>query len=358
MAQLRQDYQEFVARGAEVVVVGPEDGPAFQAYWQKEQLPFVGLPDPKHTVADLYGQQVKLLKMGRMPALMVVDKEGQVRYQHYGNSMRDIPPNDEILALLDDLNRWNGRDEGGVAEMKLDGQVALVTGGAVRLGKALALALAGEGVRVAVHYASSVGPAGETVAQIKAAGSDALAIQADLFQSGQAASVIERAVAYFGQVDILINSAAIFEPADVAHTTEDLWDRHFAINLKAPFFLSQAFAAQVGKDRSGHIVNIADWRGLRPDTRYLAYSLTKAGLLVMTQGLALAVAPNIQVNALALGAILPPPGRDQTYLDGLAQGIPLRRVGSPEEVAKALRYLLQSDFITGEVIFVTGGEHL
>jgi peroxiredoxin len=104
MAQLRQDYEEFAKRDAEVLVVGPDDRAAFQQYWQKEQLPFVGLPDPEHTVADLYGQQVKLLQMGRMPALMVVDKEGQVRYRHYGSSMRDIPPNDEILALLDELN--------------------------------------------------------------------------------------------------------------------------------------------------------------------------------------------------------------------------------------------------------------
>jgi peroxiredoxin len=104
MAQLRQDYEEFAKRDAEVLVVGPDDRAAFQQYWQKEQLPFVGLPDPEHTVADLYGQQVKLLKMGRMPALMVVDKGGEVRYRHYGGSMRDIPPNDEILALLDELN--------------------------------------------------------------------------------------------------------------------------------------------------------------------------------------------------------------------------------------------------------------
>ena len=110
MAQLRQDYAQFVARGAEVVVVGPEDAPAFAQYWQKEQLPFVGLPDPRHSVADRYGQEVKLLKGGRMPALRVVDKQGQVRYQHYGDSMMDIPKNEAILALLDDLNRENSQE--------------------------------------------------------------------------------------------------------------------------------------------------------------------------------------------------------------------------------------------------------
>jgi pteridine reductase len=240
----------------------------------------------------------------------------------------------------------------------LEGRVALVTGGAVRLGKALAWALAREGVRLAVHYNASAGPAEETVAEIRALGSDALAIQADLSRPGQSPSVIERATTHYGMVDILVNSAAIFEPSDVAHTTEAGWDRHFAINLKAPFFLSRAFAAQVGKDRPGHIVNIADWRGVRPDTEYLAYSLTKAGVLAMTEGLALALAPNIQVNAIAPGAILPPPGKGRDYLGQLAGDIPLQRVGSPAEIAKALIYLLRSDFVTGQTIFVTGGEHL
>lgn len=105
MAQLRQDYEEFQRRDAEVVIVGPESAKAFADYWTKEELPFVGLPDPDHSVANRYGQEVKLLKMGRMPALMVIDKQGVVRYQHYGNSMQDIVPNAEVLALLDDLQR-------------------------------------------------------------------------------------------------------------------------------------------------------------------------------------------------------------------------------------------------------------
>lgn len=105
MAQLRQDYPEFQRRGAEIVIVGPENPKAFADYWTKEQLPFVGLPDPDHSVAGRYGQEVKLLKMGRLPALMVVDKGGVVRYQHYGNSMQDIVPNAELLELLDELQR-------------------------------------------------------------------------------------------------------------------------------------------------------------------------------------------------------------------------------------------------------------
>ena len=242
--------------------------------------------------------------------------------------------------------------------MELNGKVAIVTGGAVRLGKALALALAEQGARLVIHYGSSAGPAQETVTEIKAMGSDALAIQADLSQSGEAPSIVERAVAHFGQVDILVNSAAIFKPGNWDDTTEANWDRHFAINLKSPFFLSQAFAKHVGQERAGHIVNIADWRGVRPGTDHIAYTLTKAALIAMTKSLALALAPNIQVNAIAPGLILPPPGEDQSYLERKAGKIPAQRAGSPEEIAKALMFLLRSDFVTGDLIFVTGGEHL
>jgi len=242
--------------------------------------------------------------------------------------------------------------------MELQGKVALVTGGAVRLGKSLALALAKEGVQIAIHYGSSAGPAQQAVAEIKSLGSDGLAIQADLSQSGDVATIVERAVAHFGHVDILVNSAAIFQAGNWHNTTEANWDRHFAINLKSPFFLSQAFATHVGHERPGHIVNIADWRGFRPGTDHLAYTLTKAGLIAMTKSLALALAPNIQVNAIAPGMILPPPGRDPSFLERTAAQIPAGRVGSPAEIAKTLIFLLRADFITGDLIFVTGGEHL
>jgi len=242
--------------------------------------------------------------------------------------------------------------------MELDGKAAIVTGGAVRLGKALALALAGQGVRVGIHYGSSAGPAEAVVKEIKAMGSDAVAIQADLSQPAEARSIVERAAAHFGQVDILVNSAAIFEPGNWDDTTEANWDRHFAINLGSPFFLSQAFATQVGRERAGHIVNIADWRGVRPGPDHIAYTLTKAAIIAMTKSLALALAPNIQVNAIAPGLILPPPGQDQAYLESKANEVPAKRVGSPQEIANAMVYLLHSDFVTGDLIFVTGGEHL
>jgi len=240
----------------------------------------------------------------------------------------------------------------------LEGKVAIVTGGAVRLGKALALALAKHGAHVAVHYGGSADAAEETATQIKSVGREAIAIQADLAQTRQVSNVLQRAIQHFGQVDILVNSAAIFEPGDWAETTEEQWDKHFSINLKSPFFLSQAFAAHIGPERKGHIINISDWRATRPRADYVAYTLTKAALITLTKSLALALAPNIAVNTIAPGAILPPPGQDQTYLERIGQAIPARRAGSPEEVSKAMLYLLDADFVTGELIFVTGGQHL
>lgn len=242
--------------------------------------------------------------------------------------------------------------------MELETRVAIVTGAGVRLGRAMALALAVQGARLVIHYYSSAEPALETVAQIRDRGGEAIIVQADLNQPRQAPILVEQAVAHYGRIDILVNSAAIFEPGEWDNTTEENWDRHFDINLKSPFFLTQAFARQVGPDRRAHVVNIVDWRALHPGTDHVAYTIAKAGLVTMTHSLALALAPNIQVNAIAPGMILPPPGQDETYLAHWADKIPARRIGSPEEVIKALLYLLQADFVTGEVIYVTGGEHL
>jgi pteridine reductase len=155
-----------------------------------------------------------------------------------------------------------------------------------------------------------------------------------------------------------VNSAAIFEPRGVADTTSAAWDRHFAVNLKAPFLLSQAFAAQGASDAAGKIVNISDWRGLRPDGASVAYTLTKAALITLTQVLAVALAPRIQVNCLALGAILLPAGADEAYRDRLLAQIPARRLGGPADVVRALLFLLESDYVTGEVVLVDGGRHL
>lgn len=242
--------------------------------------------------------------------------------------------------------------------MQLDGAVGIVTGGAVRLGRALSLGLAEQGVRVGVHYGTSDIAARAVVEEIRVLGGQALAVQADLSQPKEAPSLVDRVAAHFGRVDVLVNSAAIFEPGGWDDTTLAGWDRHVAINLTSPFFLSQAFARQVGPGRTGHIVNIADWRGERPGADHIAYAVTKSALIGLTRSLAVALAPDIQVNAIAPGLILPPPGEGPEYLAARAAGIPARRVGSPQEVVHAMTFLLRSDFVTGDVVSVTGGQHL
>lgn len=197
-----------------------------------------------------------------------------------------------------------------------------------------------------------------TVADIQNAGGSAAAFTADLRNLSQLDELVEQVSKRFGSVDLLVNSAATFAPTGFADTTEPLWDLQFAVNLKAPFFLSQVFARHLGADRSGQIINVADWRAVRPDPDSLAYSLTKAGIVAMTKGLALALAPNIRVNSIAPGAILPPRDRDEAYLDEMGKRAPLKRHGSPDEVVKAMLYLVTAEFVTGQIIFVDGGEHL
>jgi pteridine reductase len=242
--------------------------------------------------------------------------------------------------------------------MEIAGKVALVTGAGVRVGRAIAVGLAARGMRLLVHYHTSAGSAEEVVAEIVARGGEALAVRADLRDTGALPGLIQRGLDAWGSVDVLVNSASIFRRGAILDTTEALWDDHLAINLKAPFFLCQAFARALREGQRGHIINIADWRAVRPGTQYIAYTLAKAALVAMTESLAQALGPAVQVNAIAPGAILPPPGDDGSYFRQLADRLPLRHVGEPEEIIKAVLYLLDSDFVTGELLFVTGGEHL
>lgn len=241
--------------------------------------------------------------------------------------------------------------------MQLRGKVALVTGGARRLGRAFVLALADAGMDVIVHYGHAAREAEETVAQVRGRGARAVALQADLQSAEDAARVVERAAEVLAPPHVLINSAAIFLPGTVMDTDLENWSRHFRINLRAPFLLIQSFARLLG-DRPGKVVNIADWRAAYPGRQYLAYTLSKAALLTLTQMAARELAPHIQVNALALGAVLPPPGKDEAYVQRLVQRVPARRTARLEEITDALLFLLRNDYITGEILFVDGGAHL
>lgn len=236
----------------------------------------------------------------------------------------------------------------------------MVTGGAVRLGRAISLQLAADGADVCIHYSRSADAARETVAELAALGVQGLGVQADFSADpvAGAAEVMAAARHGLGEIDILINSAAIFEPGTLTSTEPDAWDRHLDINLMAPVWLAKEFAAQLPVDRHGVIINVVDWRGLRPQPGHLAYTIAKAGLIAATRQLAIELGPRIRVNAIAPGAILPAPGGTDEDFARLADRIPLRRTGTPEDVTAAVSYLLASRFVTGEVLCVTGGQQL
>ncbi len=243
--------------------------------------------------------------------------------------------------------------------MELRDRVAVVTGGAVRIGRALCLALADAGADVCVHFGHSRDAAERTVADIRKRGRKAVTVQADLMQPAPAAeTIISAAMQAFGRVDVLMNNASIFEPGLLQDTSPDDWDRHHRANLQAPLCLCQRFAEQVPQGGNAAIINMADWRALRPQPGHLAYTLSKAGIVCLTQVLAQELAPSIRVNAIAPGAILPPSGAGQQQFESLAPSIPLRRTGAPGDIVAAALYLLRNDFVTGEILHVTGGQQL
>jgi glucose 1-dehydrogenase len=243
--------------------------------------------------------------------------------------------------------------------MNLSGKVAVVTGGAVRVGREISLALAEAGCHLFIHYGRSAEPARNTKAEAEAFGIETEIYSANLADAVATQTIIPAAVDRFDQVDILVNSAAIFLDGSLATTTLDMWETQFAINLRAPFLLSQAFAAQLPVESQGAIINITDARIFRPAADHVAYRLTKSALVNLTETLAHDLAPQIRVNAVALGAILPPPGEDAGYLDNLAQTrVPLRRPGNARIVAENILHLLSQDFLTGVTIRIDGAEFL
>jgi NAD(P)-dependent dehydrogenase (short-subunit alcohol dehydrogenase family) len=242
--------------------------------------------------------------------------------------------------------------------MDINGKIAIVTGGAARLGREIALGLARAGVDLVLHYWRSADAARQTAAEMESLGRRVVTVQADLADSQAAAGVIFEAAAELGAADFLINSAAVFERSSVDAITAAAWQRQFSINLHAPFCLCQEFARRRPAGGRGHIVNLVDWRALRPGAGYLVYTLTKSGLVTLTRILAQELAPNVRVNAIAPGAILPPPGEGQEYLERLSARIPLGHPGAPRDIVEAVLFLLRSEFITGEVLHVTGGQEL
>ncbi|MFH1329407.1 MAG: SDR family oxidoreductase [Actinomycetota bacterium] len=241
--------------------------------------------------------------------------------------------------------------------MELLGACALVTGGARRVGRAISLGLAGAGCDLVLHYGSAETEAAATAADAEALGARVSLVGADLADPRSP----ERLLAAAGDlapVRVLVNSAAVFPDDDLAGITAEQWDRTLAVNLRAPVLLTRAFAAALPEGSEGAVVNITDWRTARPYREHFSYTVAKGGLGAFTRAAAEALAPRIRVNAVALGAILPPPGRGSDYLKALAQEIPAGQPGGTDPVVAAVLFLLRNPFVTGEILRVDGGAHL
>jgi len=240
---------------------------------------------------------------------------------------------------------------------RFKGKVALVTGAGRRLGKATALALARRGAAVAVHYHASEEEAHKVVAEIELFGGRAMAVQADQGDKGQVDSAVGKIVAKLGGIDILINSASVFERTPFLDSNVEAWDRHINTNLRGPYLFCRAVAPGMLDRGAGKIVNLADVEPDRPWPAYLAYSVSKAGLVALTRGLARTLAPRIQVNAVAPGTIRTPRAGTTDMADAAAQEIPLGRRGEPEDIANAALFLLSdlASYITGVTLAVDGG---
>lgn len=237
----------------------------------------------------------------------------------------------------------------------LAGRRVLVTGGAVRVGRALALCCAQMGMDVAVHYRSSAGPAGDTARDCRELGVRAVTVAGDLGVAADCRRVVAEAQAALGGLDVLVASASSFEARAFADIDEAHIDAGLAVNLRAPLLLAQVAAPGMRAAGFGRIVFMSDVAGLEPWPRFLVHSVAKAGLVMLTRGLAQELAPEVTVNAIAPGTVLMPDGHTQAALRRSEEKSVLGRVGSPDDVAGALRYLLEADYVTGHTLVVDGG---
>lgn len=241
--------------------------------------------------------------------------------------------------------------------MDLKGRVALVTGGARRVGRALALALADGGARIAIHHHESPADAASLIDQLSARGIEAVAFQYDLRKADAPDRLVADVVDHFGTLDILVNSAAVMVRSPLEDITFDQWDDTFALNLRAPFFCARAAERAMG-ERGGVIVNLADLAGIEAWPAYAAHGISKAGVIHMTRVLARILAPRVRVNAIAPGAVLLPESWSADDAAHLERTTPLHRLGSPNDVAQAMLYLIEADYVTGDLIVVDGGRHI
>ena len=232
---------------------------------------------------------------------------------------------------------------------------ALITGGAIRLGRAITLALAAAGYDIALHYNSSAGPAAETAATVRDLGGRCTLFGHDLQDAAGIPELMGQVTAVFPHLNLLVNNASAYDQATIAATTPELFDRQLAVNLRAPFFLTQAFAAAI---ETGTVINILDNKIAFNQYEYAAYLLSKKSLADLTRLAAMEFAPRIRVNGVAPGVVLPAASRSESYLQWRVQGIPLQRQGETRHITETILHLLNNEFLTGQFITVDGGESL
>jgi len=245
-----------------------------------------------------------------------------------------------------------------MANTKNKNKSALVTGAARRIGKSIALFLAKNGYNIALHYGSSDDEAQKTAAAIRETGVICETFKCDFYNEDETLSLLPRVTKTFPNLTLLVNNASIFKKAAIADTDPEKFNRHIAVNLKAPFFLMRDFARMCN---TGHVINILDSRITHTPAKrdnYAVYTLAKKALAELTRMSAVEFAPEIRVNAIAPGLIFPPAGKSEDFLNKKAQNIPLKRKGAVADIVKAVQYLLENEFITGQILYVDGGEHL
>ncbi len=241
--------------------------------------------------------------------------------------------------------------------MDLHGSVALVTGGAHRLGRAIALALGQAGANVVVHYNRSAEQARVVLQDLAALGVQSAAVVGDLSHVAEVERVIDTAVARWGRLDVLVNNAGIWGGTPIGTVTEERWSELIDTNLRSAFFAAQR-ATPALRAAGGAIVNIADVGALRPWRNHTPYLISKGGIITLTEALAKDLAPDVRVNAVAPGAVLLPEDWTPEQIARATRNVPLKRLGRPEDVAEAVLYLARADYVTGVVLPVDGGRRL
>ena len=242
--------------------------------------------------------------------------------------------------------------------MELAGKTALVTGGGARVGKAITLALADRGMQVAITYRTSAAYANETALALTQAGRHALAVHCDQRDPASIQGAIARIERELGPIAVLVNSAATFRKTPFEEATLEDWDEHLETNLRGPWLFARGIGPGMKARGEGAIINMVDIAAERPFIGFLPYSISKAGLAAMTQGLARVLAPEVRVNGIAPGAVLWPPDYPEAEKSVFLEKTPLHRSGSPDDITRAVLYLLDADYVTGEILTVDGGRSL